>query len=120
MTEELSRTMETDIILAAKQLIEEGKEPTVALVKARLSRPLTMPVIIMVLQKISGLSLEQITKLLPADVIAVQNELDKEADNGIALQKEVIRLSSELVKMNKKLIALTKKFDAHIKKSDLG
>jgi len=120
MTEKLSKTMETDIILAAKQLIEEGKEPTVALVKARLSRPLTMPIIVMVLQKISGLSLAQITKLLPADVIAAQEALEQEADNEIMLQKEVVRLSNELVKIKKQLAALTKEFKAHVKKSDLG
>lgn len=119
MIEELSRTMETDIILVAKQLIEEGKEPTVALVKARLSRPLTMPVIIMVLQKISGLSLEKITKLLPADVIAAQDVLDKEANNEVVLQKEVVRLSTELIKIKKQLAALSKKFEAHVKKSNL-
>jgi len=119
MIEKLSKAMETDIILAAKQLIEEGKEPTVALVKARLSRPLTMPIIIMVLQKISGFSLEELTKLLPADVVADQEALEQKADNEIILQAEIVKLSNKLDEMQKQLTALTKEFKAHTQESGI-
>jgi len=115
MIDKLNRTMETDIILAAKQLIEEGKEPTVALVKARLSRPLTMPVIIMVLQKIAGLSLEKITKLLPADVIAAEEKLKEQTLTEATLHQEVTRLSNELIEVRKQLTTLTQKFETHLK-----
>jgi len=48
--------METEILNLAKQLVRQGKKPTVALIRAKLSRRVAMPLIIQTLQRFDSLS----------------------------------------------------------------
>lgn len=109
--------METDIILVAKQLIEQGKIPTVATVKGRLPRRVAIPVIIKVLQKISGMSVEQLATLVPQAITTVA-DLPATSDETVSLQHDVKRLSEQLQQVKEQLNLLTQQFEQHLPKSD--
>jgi len=109
--------METDILLAAKQLIEQGKNPTVATIKGRLPRTVSIPVIIKVLQKISGMSLAQISALIPQSTAYTKENIIQANDNA-RLQQEVKRLSNELNDVKLQLNTLSQQFQQHLIKSD--
>jgi len=109
--------MEIDILLIAKQLIEQGKKPTVATVKGRLPRSVSIPAIIKVLQKVSDMSLAQITALIPQSTATTQAVVTNE-DNNQHLQHEVERLSNELNRVKIQLDNLTQQFQQHLQQSD--
>lgn len=106
-----------DTILVVKQLIEQGKKPTVATVKGRLSRHIGIPVIIKVLQKTSGMSLEQLTALMPQSTSAVTRSPSTSNDT-LSLQQDVKRLSNELQQVKTQLNLLTVQFEQYLLKSD--
>jgi len=111
------KDMETDILLIAKQLIEQGKKPTVATIKGRLPRSVSIPVIIKVLQKVSDMSLAQITALIPQSTVETQAVVAQETNNQ-HLQQEVERLSNELHQVKNQLEMLTQQFQQHLQQSD--
>lgn len=102
--------MEKDIILIAKQLIKQGKNPTVATIKGKLSTPIAMPIIIKVLQKISGLSIEQLDDLVP-------NEKPRltQPKHHKALQHQINEMNLELTQIKSELSSLKTQFNQYIK-----
>lgn len=79
-----------------EQLHSEGKEPTVALVKARLTTPVPMPALITTLK--SWKSANRVPKI---EVAAKQPEND--VDRITELEAQVAALTERLITLEKKL-----------------
>lgn len=56
--------MEHQIIAIANQLIKNGKKPTVAMVRAKLTQRVAMPLLLRTLQKIESMTPAQIAELV--------------------------------------------------------
>ncbi len=79
-----------------EQLHSEGKEPTVALVKARLTTPVPMPALITTLK--SWKSANRVPKI---EVAAKQP--DNDVDRITELEAQVAALTERLITLEKKL-----------------
>lgn len=111
MASNRNKTMENDIILIAKQLIEDGKTPSVANIKGKLTSPIAMPIIIKVLQKISGLSVTQLDAMLHRE----KTSFTKSAiTNKESLQSQINALTNELAQVTSELSQLKKQFHQYI------
>lgn len=89
--------METEILNIAKALHQQGKTPTVALVKAKLSKRVAMPVIIQALQYFNNLSCEQVQSLSNSKLTSQNNETPQEDDAVLQdMQKQIDRLSLQV------------------------
>ncbi|MBM5095209.1 hypothetical protein J8B39_16575 [Vibrio parahaemolyticus] len=87
VTKELEAVME--------QLQREGKEPTVALVKARMKTPVSMPALITVIK--SWKSANHVPK------VEVTAPLSKEEDRLTALENTVEKLTARIEELEAKL-----------------
>ncbi|MBE3936398.1 hypothetical protein CGI33_18275 [Vibrio parahaemolyticus] len=87
VTKELEAVME--------QLQREGKEPTVALVKARMKTPVPMPALITVIK--SWKSANHVPK------VGVTAPLSKEEDRLTALENTVEKLTARIEELEAKL-----------------
>ncbi|EGQ9247649.1 hypothetical protein CGH85_07665 [Vibrio parahaemolyticus] len=87
VTKELKAVME--------QLQREGKEPTVALVKARMKTPVPMPALITVIK--SWKSANHVPK------VEVTAPLSKEEDRLTALENTVAKLTARIEELEAKL-----------------
>ncbi|MFW1209962.1 hypothetical protein ACEV7S_14405 [Vibrio parahaemolyticus] len=87
VTKELEAVME--------QLQREGKEPTVALVKARMNTPVPMPALITVIK--SWKSANHVPK------VEVTAPLSKEEDRLTVLEKTVAKLTARIEELEAKL-----------------
>ncbi|MCG9748866.1 hypothetical protein L1D54_00065 [Vibrio brasiliensis] len=92
LTQDVSQELK-DVL---EQLHSEGKEPTVALVKARLSTPVPMPALITTLK--SWKSANRVPKV---EVAAKQP--DNEVDRIAQLEAQVAALTERLMVLEKKL-----------------
>lgn len=92
LTQDVSQELK-DVL---EQLHSEGKEPTVALVKARLSTPVPMPALIATLK--SWKSANRVPKV---EVAAKQP--DNEVDRIAQLEAQVAALTERLMVLEKKL-----------------
>jgi len=91
LTQDVSQELK-DVL---EQLHQEGKEPTVALVKARLSTPIPMPALITALK--SWKSANRVPKV----EIAAQQQSDQ--DRISELEKQVAELQQRLTALERKL-----------------
>ncbi len=91
LTQDVSQEL-TDVL---EQLHQEGKEPTVALVKARLSTPIPMPALITALK--SWKSANRVPKV---EIAAKQQS---EQDRISELEKQVAELQQRLIALERKL-----------------
>ncbi len=100
--------MEYQIINIAYQLIKSGKQPTVAMVKAKLSVAVPMPILINTLQKVSAMSPQKISQLLesmqPAAAVAERQvtdggELSSLKAQVTQLQNDVDSLKAQLTNL---------------------
>ena len=91
LTQDVSQEL-TDVL---EQLHQEGKEPTVALVKARLSTPIPMPALITALK--SWKSANRVPKV----EIAAKQQSDQDRINE--LEKQVAELQQRLTALERKL-----------------
>ncbi|EMP4398188.1 TPA: hypothetical protein ACN38F_001165 [Vibrio parahaemolyticus] len=87
VTKELEAVME--------QLQREGKEPTVALVKARMKTPVPMPALITVIK--SWKNVNHVPK------VEVTSPLSKEKDRLTALENTVAKLTARIEELEAKL-----------------
>ncbi|EMW0563522.1 hypothetical protein L1D25_02060 [Vibrio parahaemolyticus] len=87
VTKELEAVME--------QLQREGKEPTVALMKARMKTPVPMPALITVIK--SWKSANHVPK------VEVTAPLSKEEDRLTALENTVVKLTARIEELEAKL-----------------
>ncbi|OTW24046.1 hypothetical protein BA744_16720 [Vibrio parahaemolyticus] len=78
-----------------EQLQREGKEPTVALVKARMKTPVPMPALITVIK--SWKSANHVPK------VEVTAPLSKEEDRLTVLEKTVAKLTARIEELEAKL-----------------
>lgn len=92
LTQDVSQELK-DVL---EQLHSEGKEPTVALVKARLSTPVPMPALIATLK--SWKSANRVPKV---EVAAKQP--DNDVDRIAQLEAQVAALTERLMVLEKKL-----------------
>ncbi|EEX91648.1 hypothetical protein VIOR3934_10550 [Vibrio orientalis CIP 102891 = ATCC 33934] len=92
LTQDVSQELK-DVL---EQLHAEGKEPTVALVKARLSTPVPMPALITTLK--SWKSSNRVPKI---EVAAKKQDVD--SDRIEQLEKQVQDLTARLIAIEKKL-----------------
>ncbi len=92
LTQDVSQELKSIL----EQLHSEGKEPTVALVKARLSTSVPMPALITTLK--SWKSSNRVPKV---EVAAKEDVTDAERIEG--LEKQVADLTARLVAIEKKL-----------------
>ncbi|EGA63826.1 hypothetical protein [Vibrio brasiliensis] len=92
LTQDVSQELK-DVL---EQLHSEGKEPTVALVKARLSTPVPMPALITTLK--SWKSANRVPKV---EVAAKQP--DNDVDRIAQLEAQVAALTERLMVLEKKL-----------------
>ncbi|WP_229607939.1 hypothetical protein [Vibrio parahaemolyticus] len=96
VTKELEAVME--------QLQREGKEPTVALVKARMKTPVPMPALITVIK--SWKSANHVPKVevtAPLSKEEVTAPLSKEEDRLTALENTVAKLTARIEELEAKL-----------------
>lgn len=91
LTQDVSQELK-DVL---EQLHQEGKEPTVALVKARLSTPIPMPALITALK--SWKSANRVPKV---EIAAKQQS---EQDRISELEKQVAELQQRLIALERKL-----------------
>ncbi len=91
LTQDVSQELK-DVL---EQLHQEGKEPTVALVKARLSTPIPMPALITALK--SWKSANRVPKV----EIAAKQQSDQDRINE--LEKQVAELQQRLTALERKL-----------------
>jgi len=91
LTQDVSQELK-DVL---EQLHQEGKEPTVALVKARLSTPIPMPALITALK--SWKSANRVPKV----EIAAKQQSDQ--DRISELEKQVAELQQRLIALESKL-----------------
>ncbi len=91
LTQDVSQELK-DVL---EQLHQEGKEPTVALVKARLSTPIPMPALITALK--SWKSANRVPKV----EIAAKQQSDQ--DRISELEKQVAELQQRLTALERKL-----------------
>lgn len=91
LTQDVSQEL-TDVL---EQLHQEGKEPTVALVKARLSTPIPMPALITALK--SWKSSNRVPKV---EIAAKQQS---EQDRISELERQVAELQQRLTALERKL-----------------
>jgi len=93
--------MENEIISIARQLVQQGKTPTVALVKGKLSRRVPMPILIQTLQKFDSLSASQ---LLEIEHHASDKETPAQQPD---LEQQVILMRQELNTLQQQVVMLT-------------
>lgn len=91
LTQDVSQELK-DVL---EQLHQEGKEPTVALVKARLSTPIPMPALITALK--SWKSANRVPKV---EIAAKQQS---EQDRISELERQVAELQQRLIALERKL-----------------
>jgi len=102
--------MENEILTIAKQLVAQGKTPTIALVKGKLSRRVAMPILIQALQRFDSLSIQEqqaiTTQGAPA---AMSNSSEQEslADQVVSLRQDVNELKKQIAVLNTTVAALT-------------
>ena len=101
-------TMEYQIINIAYQLIKSGKQPTVAMVKAKLSVAVPMPILINTLQKVSAMSPQKISQLLESMQPAAAVAERQVKDNGelSSLKAQVTQLQNDVDSLKAQLTNL--------------
>lgn len=101
--------MEDQIIAVANQLIKKGKKPTVAMVKAKLTQQVALPLLLKTLQKIESMTPEQIAELaseglpLQSDETTDDNELTTMRQQIIQLNQEVAQLKQQISNIEQSL-----------------
>lgn len=96
--------MEKDILSAIYQLLSQGKTPTVATVKSKMTSPVAMPIIIKALQLTSTMTLAQIEAQLslktpPHASIDSPSDIEK-------LQRELLEVKCDLAETKQELAQL--------------
>ncbi|MBE4461236.1 hypothetical protein [Vibrio parahaemolyticus] len=91
LTQDVTKELEA----VMKQLQREGKEPTVALVKARMKTPVPMPALITAIK--SWKSANHVPK------VEVTVPLSKEEDRLTALENTVAKLTARIEELEAKL-----------------
>ncbi|ACJ30232.1 Conserved hypothetical protein [Shewanella piezotolerans WP3] len=96
------------VLCAAKQLSDEGKNPTLALIKTKLGISVAMPTLIQGLQQYKSMSdADKASIKTTAQVnAAAQEELQQQSAND---QQRVAKLEQELVLLKKELKAVTQR-----------
>ncbi len=87
-------TQELKAIIA--QLVEEGKEPSVALVKARLSQPVPMPAIISTIKSWKTSKRVPKVEVTAAASLSAEQRIEQLEQQVAALLQRVARLESQL------------------------
>jgi len=100
--------MEHQIIAVANQLIQNGKKPTVALVRAKLSCRVAIPVLLQTLQKIESLSPAQLNELAGEDKPTTDIDSQPPSDDVAALTTKVDHLQQEVALLKQQLNAINK------------
>jgi len=109
--------MEHQIIAVANQLIKNGKKPTVAMVRAKLTQHVPMPLLLRTLQKLESMTAAQIAELVtespganptknPANSDAKDDELAALKQQVNALHNEVALLKQELKQQSNEIAKL--------------
>ncbi len=87
-------TQELKAIIA--QLVEEGKDPSVALVKARLSQPVPMPAIISTIKSWKASKRVPKVEVTTAASLSAEQRIEQLEQQVSALLQRVARLESQL------------------------
>jgi ubiquinone biosynthesis protein UbiJ len=95
--------MERQIIAIANQLIQKGKKPTVATVKAKLTQPVAMPLLLRTLQKFGSMTQEQIAELVCEQPISVPASDNAQNNELAALKQQVNQLHSDVARLKQQL-----------------
>ncbi|MDP2562233.1 hypothetical protein [Psychrobium sp. 1_MG-2023] len=93
--------MEKHILAIAKQLTQQGKKPSVALVRAKLSRPVPIPVLVKSLQYFESLSAEQIADIDDAQHRAPSTEKVEPLSDSQKILQQLADLTAEVVSLRK-------------------
>lgn len=93
--------MENEILMIAKQLAEQGKKPTVALIKAKLSQRVAMPIIIQALQRFDALNAKERKDLQKIQETETETQAPQsDIPQQIALlQQEVASLKQQVAQL---------------------
>jgi uncharacterized protein YlxW (UPF0749 family) len=91
----LTQDVTKELAAVMEQLQQEGKEPTVALVKARMKTPVPMPALITVIK--SWKSANHVPK------VEVTAPVSKEEDRLAALENAVAKLTARIEELEEKL-----------------
>ncbi len=95
--------MENEILTIAKQLSQQGKKPTVALIRAKLSQRVAMPVIIQALQRFESLNAQELNSLNEISQAPSQPIEQAPAD----LAQEIAALRGEITSLKQQVTLLT-------------
>jgi hypothetical protein len=98
--------MESQIIAVANQLIQQGKKPTVALVRAKLTQRVAMPILLNTLNKIASLTPEQLNEL-SADTAKPAMKSPFKSNNLAELSAQVIELQNEVSQLKQQLSVIS-------------
>ncbi|MDW6092269.1 hypothetical protein [Vibrio rhizosphaerae] len=89
LTKDISQELETVI----SQLVADGKEPTVALIKARLSTQVPIPAIVTTIKRWKS------SQQIPKVEVAVQSSVSATEQRIIALEQQVAELISRVTQL---------------------
>lgn len=81
----------SDVITACQQLVDEGKEPSVALIKPRLPSPLPLPTIIAGLKSFKANPNQAVSEKKEAASTVADDSLEQRVQR---LEEEVVQLKS--------------------------
>jgi|GEM_PF-1914130 len=101
--------MENEILAIAKQLVAQGKTPTIALVKGKLSRRVAMPILIQALQRFDSLSTQERQKITTQEAptrISDSSEQTALANQVVALRQDVELLKQQISVLTATVAAL--------------
>ncbi|GIU34370.1 hypothetical protein L2719_01995 [Shewanella schlegeliana] len=102
------------VLSAAKKISDEGRTPTLALVKSKLGSSIPMPILIQGLQQFKSMSSDEIKALSAdcpvkaADDVAEQSAVASQADTIAKLEQELVDLKAEFNLLKQQLNNLEK------------
>jgi len=104
--------MEKEILSVAKQLSEQGKKPTVALVKAKLSQRVPMPLLLQTLQRFQTLSVDDLNR--------IEQQPTAERNSPDTLAQQVATLTNELNQVKNQLSELKQQISTLMQPTDIS
>lgn len=102
------------VLSAAKKISDEGRTPTLALVKSKLGSNIPMPILIQGLQQFKSMSTDDIKQLSPdssvqtTDAAPEQSTAVQQANAITRLEQELAKLKAEFVLLKQQLSKLEK------------
>lgn len=104
--------MENEILSIAKQLTQQGKTPSVALIKAKLTQRVSMPVIIRTLQQFESMGDEQRAALEQTE------KPNSDTADATGSAQQISALTERVNTLEQQLATLQSAFEQYVNSAD--